>query len=131
TVTLSKPAEGDFYLLGQAATADYACGDNLSGTAACEGTAGSGATLDTSTVGAKTFEVSSADLAGNATTVKVNFEVGYNLAPLFDQAKPNKAGSTVPVKLQLTDSASANLSSGERVVHALGVSPDRSQTYGP
>ena len=131
TVTLSKPAEGDFYFLGQSVAADYACGDALSGTTACAGTAGSGSPLDTATVGAKTFHVTSTDLAGNVTAKTVNYTVGFNVGLLYDPAKPHTAGSNISVKLQLVDSAGANLSSAGTVVHALGTSPAGADSYGP
>ena len=43
----------------------------------------------------------------------------------------HKAGSTVPVRLQLFDSAGANLSSAATVLHAVGVSLVTSETSGP
>ncbi|HWW76439.1 MAG TPA: hypothetical protein VNZ44_13665, partial [Pyrinomonadaceae bacterium] len=129
TVNVAKPSEGAFYLVGQAVAADYACGDNLSGNAACAGTTPDGAQIDTATPGAKTFTVNTADLAGNIAAQTVNYTVGYNLGLLYDPSKLNNAGSTVPVKLQLVDVAGANLSTAEMVVHVLGTSPASSDTY--
>jgi Tol biopolymer transport system component len=45
----------------------------------------------------------------------------YAVAALFDQTKPVKSGSTLPVKLQLTNSGGANVSSSSIVVTALNV----------
>jgi hypothetical protein len=129
TVNVAKPSEGAVYLVGQAVAADYACGDNLSGNAACAGTTPDGAQIDTATPGAKTFTVNTADLAGNTAAQTVSYTVGYNLGLLYDPNKLNNAGSTVPVKLQLVDFAGANLSAAERVVHVLGTSPASSDTY--
>jgi len=46
---------------------------------------------------------------------------GYGIQVLFDQTKPVKSGSTLPVKLQLTNSSGANVSSASIVVTALSV----------
>jgi probable HAF family extracellular repeat protein len=40
---------------------------------------------------------------------------------LFDQSKAYKVGSTVPVKIQLLDASGQNVSSAERIVHAIGL----------
>ncbi|HEY9285864.1 MAG TPA: MBG domain-containing protein [Pyrinomonadaceae bacterium] len=131
SINLAQPTEGGFYVLGQSATADYACGDSLSGKADCIGTLSSGAPLDTSSVGPRGFEVIATDVAGNTVAKAVTYAVGYRIGLLYDPAKSNKAGSTVPVKLQLFDSSGANLSSADRVVRALGTSPDNAQPHGP
>lgn len=131
TVNVVRPAEGAFYKLGESVLADFACADNLSGNATCEGTAAGASPLDTATVGAKTFTVNTTDEAGNQTTKTVGYTVGYALAPLYDDDKVNKSGSTVPVKLQLVDNAGANLSTEDKVIHVLGVSLISSETYGP
>ncbi len=130
-VSVARPAEGAFYAVGQQAAADFACTDNLSGNANCDGTNAPGAAIDTATPGAKTFTVTTTDEAGNATTKQVGYTVGYQVAPLYDAEKEHKAGGAVPVKLQLTDAAGANLSSAGTTVRALGVSPVSSDTYGP
>jgi pectin methylesterase-like acyl-CoA thioesterase len=130
-VSVVRPAEGAFYAVGESVLADFACTDNLSGNAACVGTVEGASPLDTATVGAKTFTVSTTDEAGNQTAKTVGYTVGYRLEPLYEVDKVNKAGSTVPVKLQLLDNAGTNLSSADKVLHALGVGPDSSDTYGP
>ena len=43
----------------------------------------------------------------------------YAICPLYDQTKSHKAGSTVPIKLQLCDAAGTNLSSAAIVVNAI------------
>ncbi len=45
----------------------------------------------------------------------------YGICPLYDQTKAHKAGSTVPIKLQLCDAAGNNLSSDAIVVSATGL----------
>jgi hypothetical protein len=131
TVNVVRPAEGGFYAVGESVLADFACADNLSGNATCDGTTAGNSPLDTTTAGSKVFTVNTIDEAGNQTTVNVNYTVGYRLAPLYEMDKAHKAGSTVPIKLQLLDNAGANLSSGDTVVHSLGVSLVSADTYGP
>ena len=131
TVSVVLPAEGAFYTVGESVLADFACSDNLSGNASCEGTVAGASPLDTATVGAKTFTVSTTDEAGNQTAKMVAYTVGYRVKPLYDVEKLNEAGSTVPVQLQLLDNAGANLSSADRVVRAVGVGLISSETYGP
>jgi hypothetical protein len=130
-VHLRRPVEGAFYPLGQAALADYDCADNLSGLGSCAGTVAANSRFDTATVGAKTFNVAAADLAGNTAARAVVYTVGYSLNLLYDANKVHRAGSTVPVKLQLFDGAGANLSSAANVLRAVGVSLVTSDTSGP
>lgn len=46
--------------------------------------------------------------------------VVYGVRALYDETKTHKSGSTVPVKLQLTNAAGANVSSSSLVVKAVG-----------
>ena len=87
--------------------------------------------IDTTALGAKTFTVSTVDEAGNATTKSVSYTVGYRLELLYEVEKVHRAGSTIPVKLQLFDVAGANLSSAGLEVRALGVSLVSTETSGP
>jgi hypothetical protein len=109
TITLTRPAEGATYTLGESVLADYSCADepNGSGVASCEGSVPRGAALDTSEVGAKTFEVSSSDNAGNRASTSVAYSVVYDfdgfLWPLENLPQVNrwKAGRPVPVRFSL------------------------------
>lgn len=55
--------------------------------------------------------------------LQVTFDDGpaYGVCPLYDQTKAHKAGSTVPIKLQLCDAAGNVLSFPDVVVHASGL----------
>jgi dipeptidyl aminopeptidase/acylaminoacyl peptidase len=76
TVTLSAPANGATAQLGQVVTGNYACSDSGgSGLATCAGTAPDGATIDTSSIGVKTFTVTATDNAGNTTRVAHRYSV--------------------------------------------------------
>jgi hypothetical protein len=117
-----RPAQADFFLLGQPISADYTCADNLSGTT-CEGTIAQGSALDTAMAGGKTFVVGATDGAGNPASLTVTYAVGYQANPLYDTAKLHKSGSTIPIKLQLFDHAGGNISNAELTVRAVGVRP--------
>jgi hypothetical protein len=109
TITLTTPAEGAVYALGEQVLADYSCSDepNGSGVATCDGSAAAGAPLDTSRVGPKTFVVQTTDNAGNSASKTVAYSVVYDfdgfLAPLENLPRVNrwKAGVPVPVRFSL------------------------------
>jgi len=108
-ITLTSPAEGAVYTLGQAVATEYSCADepNGSGVVTCDGTLRDGAALDTSQVGAKTFEVKATDNAGNHASKTVAYSVVYDfdgfLWPLENMPSVNrwKAGRPVPVRFSL------------------------------
>src|SRR5262249_17950404 len=56
------------------------------------------------------------DVAGNAASTTASYAVAYDVRPLFDETKAVKSGSTVPIKLQLIDAASSNVSSPSIIV---------------
>jgi subtilisin-like proprotein convertase family protein len=73
TMTSSPTAQR--YLQGATVTADYSCGDTLSGIEDCVGTVADGARLDTSTPGHHRFTVTAEDRAGNSSTTTVAYTV--------------------------------------------------------
>ena len=82
--------------------------------------------IQISGAGTHTLTFYSIDGAGNiedqnssSNTLKVN--VAYQVACLYDQTKYVKSGSTVPIKLQLTDGNGVNVSSSSIVLTALQV----------
>lgn len=109
------------YIVGQVAAANFNCADTGSGIAGCAGTVANGAALDTSTIGAKTFEVHATDVAGNVSQKSVRYTVGYGINAQYDQRRVHQSGSTIPIKLRLTDAFGADLSSAGVVVTATGV----------
>lgn len=52
--------------------------------------------------------------------VVAQLKVSYGVRALYDETKTHKSGSTVPIKLQLTDAAGANLSSPSLRLKAVG-----------
>lgn len=77
TITVNLPIDGGQYTIGDAVFASYLCDDGAgSGVATCEGTAGNGTAIDTSTVGIHTFVVDATDVAGNtAASTSVTYEI--------------------------------------------------------
>ena len=110
TITITTPAEGATYLLGQVVIADYACQDEAggSGLASCEGDVPNGSPIDTSSVGSKSFTVNAADHAGNTALLTHNYSVIYNFRGFFPPVDnpPTfnvvNAGARVPVKFSLS-----------------------------
>lgn len=120
TIDVSAPTNGT-YVLGQTQAASYACADEGSGVAACVGAVANGANVPTSSSGTQTFVVTATDAAGHSTSETVQYRVNYNTCLLYDPTKARQSGSTIPIRIQLCDVASRNLSSSSAVVTATGV----------
>lgn len=119
-ITITSPANA-VYVINQVVNASYGCTDGGSGVASCAGPVANGAVFNTSGVGNLNFQVNSTDNVNNASQAAVPYKVTYNVCAQFDQTKSHKAGSTIPVKLQICDVNSANLSSAAIVVNAANV----------
>ena len=48
--------------------------------------------------------------------------VGYGILPLYDQTQVHQSGSTIPIKLEITNASGNNLSSSNLSVTAISVS---------
>jgi len=95
TVTITSPANGDTYKIGQQVAAAYSCTDpGGSGVATCAGTVAQGAMIDTAAAGPHTFTVNATDNAGNPGSASVN----YNVVESDDGG----VGGQTPATLQLT-----------------------------
>lgn len=77
SITISGPADGAHYAQGATVTAGYSCQDNAGGqgVAVCSGPVPSGAAVDTSSPGVKTFTVNASDTVGNASSKSVTYTV--------------------------------------------------------
>lgn len=126
SITISVPTSGASYLLNQPVTAIFNCSDGGSGVANCTGPA----SVNTSLIGANTFNVNATDNVGNSNSASTNYTVAFKVCALYDQSKSHKAGSTVPVKLQLCDFNGANYSSSSIVVKAMSVSKQDNSASG-
>ena len=104
--TVSSPHEGIEYKLGEPVEALFTCTDEVGGSGLA--TCGGPATLDTSSIGAKSFDVTTTDVAGNTRTEAVPYRVVYAYGEIrepinLDGSSVFKGGSTVPVKFRITD----------------------------
>jgi hypothetical protein len=105
TVTITAPADGAVYSMGQVVLADYGCTDEAggSGLATCDGPVANGEAIDTS-LGTHTFTVSATDVAGNPGTATSTYLVlgdpgGSMLpAPAWNDAN---AGSSLTASFDL------------------------------
>jgi hypothetical protein len=110
-ITLTVPANNASYLLGEVVLADYSCSDSGAGVTSCTGTAANGGSIDTATVGSKTFTVSAVDGAGHTVSLTHTYTVGYSFAGFFAPVdnlpvlNVAKAGNGIPVKWRLLDSS--------------------------
>ena len=95
------PSANGTYVLGQAVTASYSCTDSLSGVARCGGTTFSTptnntgnltSTVDTSSLGMKTFTLVVVDAAGNQSSASVNYQV---VSPYDSQIQLTLGQSTI------------------------------------
>jgi len=116
-ITITAPAGQ--YTIDQVAAASYACNDAGSGVTACSAVVPAGAPLSLTTVGAHTFTVTAADMAGNSNQQTVTYIVSFATISLHDNTRAVKSGATIPIKIQLTDASGVNKSSAERLVRAI------------
>lgn len=108
-ITLTTPADGATYTLGQLVNAEYSCQDEAggSGLVSCVGPVRTGDPIDTASVGPRTFMVEAADDAGNTASRSHVYSVVYDFdgffSPVDDPPTFNtvKAGRAIPVKFSL------------------------------
>lgn len=121
-IAVASPGPSASYFPAQVVAASYGCTDNGSGVASCTGTVANGSSIDTASVGQKTFTVNSADNVGNtADAVNVPYTVTYRICPQYNSTTPVNAGSTLPVKLQICTASGNNLSAQSIVLTATDV----------
>jgi hypothetical protein len=75
TASVSTPADGGTYHVGDHVAAAYGCADNGSGVASCAGPVAPGAALDTATPGQHAFTVVATDNGGNTSSTTVHYTV--------------------------------------------------------
>ena len=107
--------------MGQIVNAAYSCPDGGSGPGSCTGTVANLSAIDTSSPGVKTFIVNAADAVGNTAVSSVTYTVGFSVCVQFDQSKSYKAGSTIPIKVDLCDQSGMNVSSPSVALTATSV----------
>lgn len=124
-ISFSAPYTDDDPVAALTATWEWGDGTSSAGTISGGTVTGSHAY---SAVGTYTVTLTVTDDHDNADTSTTQVVVTYGVAPLYDQTKANKSGSTIPIKLQLVDAAGNNVSSPSAVVHVTGISPAPAST---
>ena len=114
-IVITTPADGGSYTFKQTILADWNATDGLSGIDTAVGTVASGDSIDTSSLGLKSFTVTATDVAGNDANKTSGYAVvGYTFggftSPVNISAKDFKKMSTIPVKFQLFDTFSNPIS---------------------
>jgi hypothetical protein len=101
-ITITTPADGASYLIGETITPAYSCHDDVDGSrVSCRATP-----IDTAP-GTHVFRVDSVDSAGNPASASTSYSVRYAFAGFYSPlvAEPAstsvRAGDTVPVKFSL------------------------------
>jgi hypothetical protein len=79
TIAIASPAERRLFEAGEVAASSFTCSDSLSGISACGVSAPSGAPIDTSTSGWRTFGADARDRAGNLGSRTVEYAVATNV----------------------------------------------------
>ncbi len=115
TATITTPADGATYSVGQSVTADYACADEVggSGVASCVGPVADGAAINTASPGSFSFAVVATDNAGNSTTETVNYTVANSTTVSvgdFTTVENDSGTQTAKVTVVLNDPAAAQTS---------------------
>jgi hypothetical protein len=95
TISIDSPSDGAAYELGEDVAANYSCADEPggSGLATCEGTVAHGASVDTGSVGEKSFTVDATDAAGNSASKTVTYTVEDRTAPTIMLIAPADGGA--------------------------------------
>ena len=138
TITITAPADGATYARGQQVFVSFSCDDGQfgSGVHACMGDLPSGALLDTSTLGSKTFDVEAYDHAGNESEATSSYSVIYGFGGFVSPSAPYptatsmKAGQSVPVKFSLTGDQGSAIFAGGSPAWATCGSSDASPATG-
>ena len=105
TITIASPANGAVYTRNQKVPATYSCSDNLSGVTNCTGGVVNGTYVDTSSIGAKSLTVNATDVAGNASSQTVNYQVVCHYLTITPAPSSIAQGGIVMVKSTLSSCA--------------------------
>lgn len=133
TPIINSPIDGSTVVLGSEVLADYSCPgipENLVQFTTCAGTVPVGAPIDTSTLGIKTFTVTSESIIGDQGTNTVSYTVGEAPAPpsVTGTITDSLSGTPVPemfvTALRTSDfSVAGGAVTNGSGVYALGLPP--------
>jgi hypothetical protein len=121
TAAVSPVPDGGTVAFEDAGAAISGCGsqpvDTTTGMASCQ--------VSYATTGSHAVTVIySGDAAFTASTsARLGQQVAYAVKPLYDTTKANNSGATVPIKLQLLNSAGSNVSASGITLTVTGMSP--------
>ena len=124
SITVTAPAEGAVYAVGQHVAADYSCTDNESGVASCLGDVAVGAAVDTGSIGEKTFTVEASDNAGNTASKTVNYTVADVTAPAITVTSPAEGAVYTLGEQVVADYSCADEANGSGLASCVGSVPD-------
>ena len=110
TVTVTSPGANATYQLNASVAASYACSDGGSGLATCQGSVASGAPINTSSTGTKTFTVAATDVVGNPSTLIVTYMV-----------VSGGGGGQTSADVGISLSAPAKVSPGETLTYSMAM----------
>ena len=124
SITVTAPADGAVYAVGDQVTADYSCADEHSGVASCVGSVAAGAAVDTGSVGEKTFTVEASDNAGNTASKTVSYAVADTSAPTITVTSPAEGAVYKLGQRVLADYSCMDEPNGSGVASCQGSVPD-------
>ncbi len=119
SITVTSPAAGASYYVGQVVKAAYSCSDSGAGLASCSGSVANGAAVPTGAVGPYTLTVTAKDAVGNTVTQSVSYSVANRLCAVTTPAP--KPATAVVFTVQLCDGTGHNLTTVKTVLTAARV----------
>ncbi len=129
TITINSPLGGGVYTLNQTVLAGYSCRGSL--VTSCLGTVPSGSSIDTSSVGDKTFEVNAVVSGGPTADKKLTYSVReLGICLLYDPSLSVKSGWPLFVVLELCDAKRHDVSSSQIKLKAVSIVPAGTNAQG-
>ena len=120
-IGIASPNSGSPYTVNQIVAASYSCTDAGSGLATCVGSVANGSSIDTATVGSKSFTVNATDKLANASASIVSRSA---IRSAWRTTHQRQRRTAYLFKLQLCDANDVNVSNVNIVITATGVDGD-------
>ncbi len=119
-ISVTSPADGAVYAVGEHVTAQYSCTDEDSGVDSCVGSLPPGAAVDTASVGEKSFTVQASDKAGNTASKTVNYSVADKSPPAITLTTPTQGAVYTLGQRVLADYSCADEANGSGLATCQG-----------